>query len=706
LVILVMSATIEAEPVARFLDDCPIVRVEGRTFPVEVEYEGAAVGIRELPQRIAELLAGGPGPLAASDSSGTVRPTVNGPRSTEPGHILIFLPGVAEIQRTLQRLEPLTERWGADLLPLHGSLPAEQQQMALAPSARRKIILATNIAETSLTIDGVRTVIDGGYARVARYDARRGLNRLDLERISQASADQRAGRAGRTGPGRAIRLWSEKQHHALAAFTEPDIRRVDLAGTVLALRQWGSANLEQFGWYEKPGAQAIGAAEELLEMLGAWQRGRNTITRLGQQMLRLPLHPRLGRLLIAAAHWGFIEAGCGMAALLSEKDILQRRSDGEAASGESDLLQRQELLKQPHHPQLDRRAVRQVVHTQRELMRIARRLPAGEVGDSAAASPTPTTESDRHLQAILLAYPDRVARRRSADPNSATLVGGGAVRLAHESIVRRGEFFLALDARHDPASPTRQALVHLASHIEMEWLEAYFPQQMRQEQVVIYDPQRDRVLGVHRLYYRDLLLKEETGAAVDPAAAGGALMEVVASQAEAIFRSDPQADQWLNRMEFLRRNGALDFEPPPLADLLSTLASGKRSLAELKKAPLAEVLRGTMPYAVQCQFERDAPTTLVLPNGRHWRLTYPADGGPPVLAVKLQHLLGLHETPRLARGRVPIRLHLLAPNGRPVQITDDLASFWKNTYPQVRKDLRARYPRHDWPLNPAEHLES
>jgi ATP-dependent helicase HrpB len=727
LLILVMSATIEAEPVARFLDDCPIVRAEGRTFPVAVEYVEPTPGYRELSDGIARVvknLVSGSG-IRDSGFDETSDPNP-GTRIPEPGHLLIFLPGMDEIRRTMQRLEPLAQAWDADLLPLHGALPPDQQYRALAPSSRRKIILATNIAETSLTIDGVRTVIDGGYARVARYDARRGLNRLDLERISQASADQRAGRAGRTAPGQAIRLWSQKQQHALPAYTEPDIRRVDLAGTVLALHAWGSADPRRFGWYEAPLQGAIEAAENLLEMLGAVggrhegeEDARPAMSALGRQILRLPLHPRLGRLLIAAAQWGMLEEGCAMAALLSEKDILPRRRGGEtvgrAATGdESDLLYRLELLNRSerHSPaELDRPAVRQVLQTKRQLMRIGRRLSAG-----GPANPTPV--EPKRLQALLLAYPDRVARRRQADPQSATLVGGGAVRLAHESIVRRSEFFLALDARHDPASPTRQALVHLASAIEMDWLEQFFPRQVRREQVVIYDPQRDRVLGLSRLYYRDLLLKEETGVAVDPIQAGEALMSFAGPIAEEIFRADPAADQVLNRILFLQKQGAgfgfrvwgfgVESEPvtrnpepaPPLADLLSTLAPGKRSLAQLKQSDLAGLLRGAMPYARQRQLDHEAPTSITLPTGREWRLTYPRDGSAPVLAVKLQQLLGLNQTPRLINGRVPIRLHLLAPNGRPVQITDDLASFWKNTYPQVRKDLRARYPKHAWPEKP------
>ncbi len=700
LLILVMSATIEAEPVARFLDDCPIVRAEGRTFPVAVEYVEPAPTYRELPERIARVVA-----------------SLDG--GADQDHILIFLPGLSEIQRTMRQLEPLAQRMGADLLPLHGSLPADQQQRALAPSNRRKIILSTNIAETSLTIDGVRTVIDGGYARVARYDAQRGLNRLDLERISQASAEQRAGRAGRTAPGRAIRLWSSKQQHALPSFTEPEIRRVDLAGTVLGLHAWGSSDPGRFGWYEAPPAGAIEAAEELLEMLAAVGRRRHesarapkdegeahpgkAITSLGRRMLRLPLHPRLGRLLIAAAEWGLLEAGCTMASLLSERDILPRRREGgfeapQLAGGESDLLYRLALLGRSD-PELDRPAVRQVLQTKRELMRIGRRLHSTRAADP-AKPPVPST--DRLLQTLLLAYPDRVCRRRQSDPTSAALVGGGAVRLARESIVRHAEFFLALDARHDPASPTRQALVHLASAIELEWLEAFFPGQVRREKSVVYDEQRDRVLGLHRLYYRDLLLREEPGTAVDPRQAGEALMAVAGPQAEAIFRADPAAEQLLNRMNFLRRHTNAEFELPPLDELLAGIATGRRSLAELKRADLAGLVRGAMPYEAQRRLDREAPDSLTLPGGRPWRLTYSPDGAPPVLAIKLQHLFGLHQTPRLAGGRVPIRLHLLAPNGRPVQITDDLASFWTNTYPQVRKDLRGRYPKHAWPERPGE----
>lgn len=692
LLILVMSATIEAQPVARFLGNCPIVQAQGRTFPLEMRYANNTAGPRELPDRIAAALQEASAKFPADFSA-------------DPDHVLVFLPGMEEIRRTMRRLEPLAQQLNADVLPLHGSLPSQQQHAALAPSARRKIILATNIAETSLTIDGVRTVIDGGYARLARYDARRGLDRLDLERISQASADQRAGRAGRTAPGRVWRLWTQKQHHALPLFTEPEILRVDLARTILALYAWGSADPRTFEWYETPPQQAIASAGQLLEMLGAVQ-GANVdgakprLTPLGRQMLRLPLHPRIARLLIASAQRQRLEDGCAMAALLSEKDILSRTrmaSHEPANMGASDLLHRLALLQQPHSPQVDHRAARQVSKTQHELMRIGRRLSTVPLNQ--AATPCPPPERDVALrQALLLAYPDRVCRRRASDPNTAAIVGGGAVRLARESIVRRGEFFLALDARHDPASPTRQVLVHLASALEPQWLEEFFPEQIRREQTAVYDEKRDRVIGLNRLLYRDLSLREETGTAVEDARALEILMSVAAPMAQEIFRGDPAADQLLNRLAFLRKHG-LQLELS-LTDALRNLAVGKRSLEQLRRADLAQMLLAAIPYQSRQMLDRQAPPSITLPTGRQWRLTYSPDASPPVLAVKLQELFGVHQTPRVAGGRVAVVLHLLAPNGRPVQITNDLASFWTNTYPQVRKDLRGRYPKHKWPEKP------
>ncbi|HSU65279.1 MAG TPA: helicase-related protein, partial [Tepidisphaeraceae bacterium] len=371
LMLIVMSATLEAEPVARFLGDCPIVRVPGRTFPIDIGYRALPAGSGKTPlapriaQAVWDVIHGGPA----------------------GGDVLVFLPGAEEIRRSARELESVASEKDLLVLPLHGSLPPEEQTRALRPADRRKVILATNIAETSLTIEGVDTVIDSGLARVAGYDPQRGLDRLELQRISKASATQRAGRAGRTGPGRCIRLWSQREESAMADYDLPEVRRVDLCGTVLALHAWGKNDPRQFGWYEPPPEETLVSAERLLELLGAMEDG--AITTIGRQLMSIPAHPRLARLMLAAAEEGLLEEGAALAALLSEKDIVaidfttHPRDRGPATQGPSDLLIRLDLLRRAEQAHfaaylrsegIDPVAARQVAKTRDDLLRQGRRL--------------------------------------------------------------------------------------------------------------------------------------------------------------------------------------------------------------------------------------------------------------------------------------------------------------------------------------------
>lgn len=691
LILVVMSATLEAAPVARFLGDCPIVRVEGRAFPVEMTYRGQSLGASRtpLPDRAADAVE----ETIAADAEG--------------GDVLVFLPGAEEIRRTGRRLESAAERHNLAVLPLHGSLPADEQTRALRPADRRKVILATNIAETSLTIDGVDTVIDSGLARVAGYDPSRGLDRLELKQISKASAAQRAGRAGRTRSGRCIRLWTASEEQSMADFERPEIQRVDLSGTVLALHAWGKSDVRESGWYESPPEQTLAAAERLLEMLGALENG--AITPVGRQLVGLPVHPRLARLLCAAAEEGLLDQGAAIAALLSEKDIVVAESSGDlrqrgpTAQGPSDLLIRLELLGRAERAKfathvrsdgIDPIAARQTARVRDELLRLGRQFPrtTGRTADDAAL-----------LKLLLLAYPDRVVRRRERDPSVGVMVGGAGVRLAAESVVRQPEFFLALDARHDPRSPAREALVRLASAIEPQWLEELFAHQIRSERTVLYDEQRDRVVARGAVYYRNLLLREERDAPVDPEQAARVLAEAARPRALAIFHSSEQAGEWLARLALLRKHVPEHPWPPmapdELQDLLASITWGKRSIEELRRADLVSLLHGRLEYPLDRLFDELAPESIGVPSGSRIRLSY-AKGERPVLAVRLQEVFGWTATPRVAAGRVPVMLHLLAPNFRPVQITDDLPSFWSTAYFQVRKDLRVRYPKHSWPEDP------
>ena len=691
LILIVMSATLESEPVSRFLGDCPIVRVEGRTFPIDIRYRGSPAGAAKTP--ISDRMAHAIQDAIEADPKG--------------GDLLAFLPGAEEIRRTGRRLEEFSSIHQLAVLPLHGSLPAEEQSAALRPSDRRKIILATNIAETSLTIDGVDTVIDSGYARIAGYDPRRGLDRLELARISKAAARQRAGRAGRTGPGRCIRLWSQRDESAMAEFELPEVRRVDLCGTVLAIHSWGKSDPRQFGWFEPPPEETLLAAEQLLGMLGALKDG--SITPTGRQLMSLPLHPRLARLMLEAGKAGALPQGAAIAALLSEKDIAAREAPADfrqrvpATVGASDLLIRMEFLERAerskfaHHLRsegIDPVAARQAARTRDELLRQARRLPK---------SPPKMPDDATLLKLPLFAYPDRVFRRRESDPSAGTMVGGGGVRLAPESIVRQSEFYLALDARHDQRSAAREAIVRIASAIESQWLEEIFPYEIRRERKVIYDPQRDRVVSRGTTYYRDLLLREDRDAPVDPEEAAIVLAQSAAPSAIEIIQSDSQAGEWIARLQLLAKympeHPWPNLDAAQAAELLASGSRGKRSIAELQKVNWLPFLEGLLTYPMDRLLEEHAPTAMSVPSGSRIRISY-LKGERPVMEVRLQELFGWLDTPRVAGGRVPILLHLLAPNYRVVQVTDDLRSFWSTAYFQVRKDLRVRYPKHSWPEEP------
>ncbi len=689
LILVVMSATMAAEPVARFLGDAPIVRVEGRAFPVAVSYRGGSA--EPLADRVASAVREA---LEAGEESGDV---------------LAFLPGVEEIRRAERALNPWADRSGVLVLPLHGSLGAEDQDRALRPSRRRKVVLATNIAETSLTIDGVATVIDGGLARSASHDPARGLDRLELGRISRASADQRAGRAGRTRPGRCWRLWSEAEQRGLAESDPPEVARVDLCGTVLALAAWGHADPSAFAWYEGPPPASLRAATRVLAILGAIDGEAGPITPLGRRLLDIPAHPRLGRLLIEAARRGAVREGAALAALLSEKDILLRsfdRSARPAVHAESDILIRLDRLEEAERARfapalrdrgIDPSACRQVAKVRDDLLRVARRLPGAERTQDGGPD-----DADL-LKLVLLAYPDRVVKRRGGDGSTGLMVGGRGVRLDPESVVRDADLFLALDPREDRRAGALEARVRVASAVRPEWLEELYPSLFRRTRELRFDPERRRVVGASTLAFLDLTLREDTGAPVDPASAGPILAEALAPRGRAFFEGVEACASWLVRLDLARLHvpeaGWPGFDDDPWPELIASACQGKRSEDEATAGPLLAILKGRLTYAQNQKLDDLVPEALVVPTGNKVRLDY-APGSPPVLAVRLQEMFGCLETPRIAAGRVPVLLHLLGPNHRPVQITADLKSFWSSTYFQVRKDLRSRYPRHSWPDDP------
>jgi ATP-dependent helicase HrpB len=643
--LVIMSATLQAEPLAAFLDDCPRVDVPGRIHPIEIEYHPG--------QPVAEAAAA----LLARTS----------------GSVLCFLPGAPEINRALAPVRAAAGP-GADVLPLHGSLPADEQDRAIAGGPRPRVILATNIAETSLTVPGVTAVVDAGFQKVARFDPDRGIDSLELERIPADAAGQRAGRAGRLGPGHVRRLWDRADR--LRPYGEPEIHRVDLSDAVLDVLAWGG-NPRTFEWFDPPSPDRVDAAVALLEQLGAVRDGR--VTALGSRMKRLPLHPRLARILLEGGGSRQVALAC---ALLSERHA----AASHPATTASDLLSAvddQHAL--PPH-------VREVA---RRLGEVARDAIEGEIASGDAG----------FLQAIFAGYPDRVARRRAPGSPKFLLASGHGAVLGRESGVRDAEFIVAVDVQAAPASAkatAKEATIRIASAIDPGWLShglhgsaSHGTHGLHGSRIDHeFDPVSGRVRATERECYGELVLVERQ-ARVDPEIAARLMADAYRA------RGWSEADtQLLRRLRFAELEVDIDA-------LLAAAAVGCRTIDEIDLRAALDRLPGSAAGRSQSrrsfreggELDRQAPETLAVPSGRTSRLQYQEDGSVTA-AVKLQELFGLAESPRLGPRRQPVVFELLAPNGRPVQTTRDLRSFWDTTYQEVRKELRGRYPRHPWPEDP------
>lgn len=608
--IVVMSATMATGPVAAYLDDCPIVAVPGRTHAIDIRYRPGVA----LAEAVAESW------------------------SDRPGAVLCFLPGAREIGRAAGELAGLATR-DTPVVPLHGGLEADAQDAALRPTGGRRVILATNLAETTVTVPDVVGVVDSGLHKVARYDAARGIDSLDTERISQDSADQRAGRAGRTGPGIAIRLFNARDR--LRPHREAEIARVDLSSAMLDVLSWGG-DPRTLGWFEAPPPHALDGAWGLLRRLDAVDDS-GALTALGRQMQRLPLHPRLARMLIDGRAAPAVALAC---VLLSE-----RRSALPAHGTTScDLLS--------------------AVDSRRDLPPHIGRI-AKQLGEAAARviDRAPAVDESGFRRAVLAAYPDRVAKRRAPKDDRLLLASGTGARLARESGVRDAEYLIAVDVA-GATGPQSEALVRIATAIDTGWL-----QPTGTRIVHTLDPDRGRVRAVEQMRYGELVLRERH-VSPDPVAAAQLIEEAYRR------RGPSDGDRHLlARLAFAGIEVSLD-------DLLSPATAGVAGLDDV------DLTRG-LDHTLRRRVDQDAPASIVLANGRHVRLEY-RDDGRVIASLKLQHAFGVAESPRLGPRRVPVTFELLAPNGRPAQVTSDLASFWATGYPEVRKQLRGRYPKHDW----------
>ena len=670
--VVVLSATIDPVPISQYLGDCPIVVSDGRTFPVEVTYR---------PRR-----ADVPAPTAAADA-------VNELIDRTSGGVLVFLPGLREIRQTASLLESL-ERQGIAVLPLHGDLPPEQQDRALQSVNQRKVVLATNVAETSVTVEGITAVVDTGTARQLEFDTSTGMDRLRLVPISRAAADQRTGRAGRTQPGICVRLWDEMGHRSRSDQTEPEIRRIDLAGAVLQLHSFGETDLMAFPWFEPPRPQAIPQAEQLLEQLGAMIAGK--LTPLGEQLAKLPVHPRVGRLLLEGARLGISERAALAAALLSERDPFLRDDGGwkrPTVATTSDVLDRVEALEAFQNQgrtvfplgELHRGSANQLSEVQKQLLRTVGRQTEAERGNR---------NDDALLRSIFAAYPDRLARRRGPGDSRARMVGGRGVKLAPQSGVTESLLFVCVDVEAGGV----ESLVRSASAVDRNWLP---PEMLRSTNEVLFDDDSEKLVARKQLRYGDLVIDDVPGHIADEARAAEVLATAAAARWE---KAQPPDDSVAGR--FLLRVACfrgwfpdVDFPELSLLELLPELCRSLRSLDAVRNGPWLERIRQEIPFPLLQRLDRDVPDALTVPTGSVIPLAYER-GRPPILAVRIQEIFGLPETPRIAGGRVKVLLHLLAPNHRPQQVTDDLASFWASGYAVVKKGLRMKYPRHSWPDDP------
>jgi ATP-dependent helicase HrpB len=682
--LVVMSATLDAERVASFLE-APIVRVPGRVFPVEVEYLE-----RPDERKLEEQVRGAVRKLLVRKIDGDV---------------LVFLPGAAEIRRAAQACQELCAPFGIELATLHGDLPPAEQDRALARGERPKIVLSTNIAETSLTLEGVAAVIDSGLARVAGHSPWSGLSTLTTQKVSQASAIQRTGRAGRVRAGHCLRLFTKADFDGRPRFDVPELAKADLCETELFLCSVLGGAEAELEWLEPPPAAARAAALALLVRLGALDEPTGRASALGRALLEMPVHPRVGRFALALAEHGYHDEAASMAALLGEREIrLVHRTSfargGQRAHdevGASDLLARFQAFEElrgdhsaenARRHELDAGAVRAVEQSRSALRRSLERVPRRTDQEFEEAVRT----------ALLLAFPDRVGKRRAPRSAEIVLSGGGSASLAEASVVKEAEFMVVFDADERGAAA---AMIRGASSIEPEWLLEHFPERVRSERRVSFDATRERVESSELMLY-DALVLDEARRVGEPGPAEAALLADAALARGAAAPWDVDAvEQWRRRSLFAAQHDA-SVQPISTERLRTALRAhcdGKLSFEQLRREPFEEVLPELVDPGLRSALARLSPARVKLASGRELKVQYELDR-PPWVESRLQDFFGLLDGPKLAGGKLPLVLHLLAPNQRPVQVTTDLRGFWDKHYPAIRKELMRRYPRHSWPEDP------
>jgi ATP-dependent helicase HrpB len=718
LVIIVMSATLDADALHKYMGrvsvaaaagasgeqegkppvqcalGCSVLSSEGRTYPVDIGYAESPsyTDARPVWEQAADAF-------------------IHFVQSGGKGDVLVFMPGGFEISQTLQAIRNCEESRGWVLLPLHGELPPREQDAAVARYEQRKVVVATNVAETSLTIDGVRCVIDSGLARQARYDSQRGINTLLIEKISRAAADQRTGRAGRTAPGVCLRLWTQEEHSHRAATELPEVKRLDLSEVVLTLKASGVENLATFRWLEPPDAQALAHAEELLTDLGALSQEHAAITTVGRRMLAFPLHPRYARMLLAAQDFRCVHQACLVAALTQGRDLLLRNVDRETARYREDLLgdrassdfwilMRAWTYAARNEFRLDacrRMGIHMVTAKQvgplfQQFLDIAKR-------EGLDAEPREAPE-DALQKCLLIGFSDRVARRLDSGTLRCELVHNRRGLLARESTVQKAPLFVVAEVREVGGRDGEvNTILSLATAIEESWLREFFPEDLHGDLHVQFDTVQKRVMAAEVVKFRGLALSARRVEPPPADAAARLLAEEVIAGRLSLNEWDHTVEQWIQRLSLLAE-ACPEFELPVITDadrraIIEQVCHGAFGYKDIKDKPVKQVVQSWLGNAQRDLLDKHAPERLSFANGRTPKVTY-EPGRPPFVSLRIQDLYDVTQTPKIALGRVPVVVHILTPGMKPVQVTQDLAGFWREHYPRLKSELQRRYPKHEW----------
>ena len=680
LAFIVMSATLDANALATALA-AEHVHASGRNFPIDIQYRREPAW-KDMPQ------------LAAQEAVELAR-RMN-------GDVLVFMPGAAEIDATARALQSLVANSDIDVRRLHGSMPAQEQDAALDPSKRRRIVVCTNVAQTSITVPGICAVVDSGYARIHRYDAKRGIDTLRPERISRAAADQRAGRAGRTQAGCCVRLWTEMDHAKRDAFDVPEIQRSELSEAVMLAAALAGKHGD-FKWIESPGADSLKRAVENLQALDAIDKS-GALTQWGKQMSRIPAPPRVARMLTEAAQRGCLRRAARWAAIFCERDIVRGATAAallhalQQLDQPSDMLARERILDAWQARKLQR-SIEVSDEAIREVSRAAERL---EQATRQALRLPDAPDTDDSLEnitmSIVAGYADHVVWKPDTQRPHVLASGRRKALIDRDSVVEHAGFMIALQARENPGDPTAQ-LLSMVAPIQQEWLEKACPQRFVTAHVTRWNDTLRAVEEAEQKTFDEIVLNTTSRPPKDLAQAGSILVCKIQEGVLELPLWNHEVTQWIQRVrcvaQWFPEKNLLAYDSADVQCIQLEIVSGAVRASELQTRACLAAVRDALSYEDQRFVERMAPTTLAVPSGRPIPITYEV-GAPPRAAGKIQWLYGLENTPAVGGGRAPIVLEILGPNMRPLQVTSDLGGFWKTLYPQLRNELRRRYPKHEW----------